>query len=262
MALDPILRRDRLVVALALSGVVALSWYYLWRGAGLDMPARDMSAAVLFPHLRPDVPGEMDAPWPLLVAMWWVMMVAMMTPGAAPLVLLYRRVLRHHARSATQTTLASTLLLCGYLATWFGFAVVAALVQQALQPTGLVSAMMWWSRSPLWSAALLAAAGAYQWSSWKQACLTQCRDPARFLAGRVRPGPYGAFALGVRHGAYCLGCCGLLMALLFVGGVMNVYWIAALSVLVLAEKVLAAGSSVSRITGLVLLAWSGATLIV
>ncbi len=122
--------------------------------------------------------------------------------------------------------------------------------------------MMLWSKSAALSAAVLAAAGLYQFSALKQACLAQCRGPVQFLTRHWRDGRAGAFLLGARHGAFCVGCCWLLMALLFVGGIMNLAWIAALSLLVLAEKTAPAGPLIGRLSGFVLLAWAAATLIV
>lgn len=260
MALEAVLRRERAVVGIGLGVLTGLAGWYVWHGAGMGMPAWDMTAAVLFPHRQPPVPGEMAAEWPLLVAMWWVMMIAMMTPGAAPLVLLHRRVIAH--RGAGSAAAASALLLAGYLVAWLAFALAATALQLALQPAGLLSGMMWWSRSAGLSAALLAVAGLYQFSPWKHACLSTCRQPARFLVEHAKPGVAAAFVLGLRHGAYCVGCCGALMALLFVGGVMNVLWIAALTVLVLLEKLAPGGARIARLVGGLLVAWAVATLAV
>jgi predicted metal-binding membrane protein len=187
----------------------------------------------------------------------------MMTPSATPLVLLHARgAERAQAAGGAPAWLASALLVAGYLAVWLVFAVAAAALQRALLPTGLLSPMMLWSRSALLSAAILGLAGVYQLSPLKRRCLTQCRGPVSFIARHWRPGLGGAFVMGARHGVWCVGCCWMLMALLFVGGVMNLAWIAALSVLVLVEKVAPGGERVSRVTGIVLLVWAGATLVV
>ena len=135
------------------------------------------------------------------------------------------------------------------------------MLQAALQPAGLLSAMMLWSKSALLSAAILAAAGLYQLSPLKRVCLAQCRSPVQFLARHWRPGRSGAFMIGFRHGAFCVGCCWTLMALLFVGGVMNLVWIALLTLLVLTEKLAPAGEAIGKATGVVLLVWAGATLL-
>lgn len=204
----------------------------------------------------------MDTGLPVVVLMWWVMMVAMMTPGAAPLMLLYGAVLRRHTPSAASATGPTAALLAGYLLVWLAFSVAAALLQKALEPTGLISEMMLWSRSATLSATVLALAGIYQFSSLKHACLAQCRSPVGFLTAYWRPGLVGSLALGVRHGAFCVGCCWMMMTLLFVGGIMNLVWIAALSLLVLAEKLLPAGAGAAKVSGGLMMSWAAATLLV
>lgn len=262
IAIEAVLRRERAVIAAGLAAVVALAWVYVWQGAGMGMSAIDMTTLTLFPHQQADVMGEMDSTWPVVVAMWWVMMIAMMTPSAAPLVLLYGRVLRHHAAPGQNAYLPSLLLLAGYLVVWLAFAVAAAALQKALQPAGLLSPMMLWSKSAAISAAALGAAGLYQLSDLKHACLAQCRSPVRFLTEHWRPGRFGSLVLGVRHGAYCVGCCWMLMALLFVGGVMNLIWIAMLTLFVLVEKLSPAGATIGKLSGSLLIVWAVATLLV
>jgi len=262
IGIESVLRRERAVIAAGLAAVVALAWVYVWDGAGMGMSAVDMTAWSLFPHLQAGVMGEMDSDWPVVIAMWWVMMIAMMTPSAAPLVLLYVLVLRRHAPPGQHAYLPSLLLLAGYLAVWLAFSVAAAALQKALQPAGLLSEMMLWSKSAALSATVLAAAGLYQFSSLKHACLAQCRSPVRFLTEHWRAGHFGSFVLGVRHGAYCVGCCWMLMALLFVGGVMNLIWIAVLTLVVLVEKLSPAGALIGKISGGLLIVWAIATLLV
>jgi predicted metal-binding membrane protein len=252
--------RETVVALICIAVVVALSWTWVWDGAGMGMPALEMTALTLFPHLQADSGGAMNPPLTAVILMWWVMMIAMMTPSAAPLVLLYRRVLHHH--EARNIALSMILLLAGYLAAWLAFSIGAALLQNALQPTGLMSEMMLWSKSATLSAVVLAAAGIYQLTPMKQACLTQCRSPAHFLTAHWRPGMAGSFLLGVRHGAYCVGCCWMLMAVLFVVGIMNLIWIGVLSLIVLAEKALPAGGRIGRAFGVVLICWSVATLLI
>jgi predicted metal-binding membrane protein len=262
IVLDDVLRRERVVTLVGMAALVGACGAYLWMGAGTGMSARDMTALALFPHRLADDMSAMAPSLATVIVMWWVMMIAMMTPAAAPLVLLYRRVLWHHGVNGSGAALTSTLLLAGYLAAWLAFSVGAAVLQMLLQPAGLISGMMWWSKSATLSALVLALAGVYQFSPLKRACLRQCRSPVRFLATCWRPGVVGSFVLGARHGAYCVGCCWLLMALLFVGGVMNVVWIVALSLIVLVEKVLPGGEQVGRALGVVLIAWAVATLLV
>jgi predicted metal-binding membrane protein len=255
---EALLRRERRVVAAALLVLVVLAWAYVVQGAGMGMSAWQMTSLSLFPHRQAEVPGEMPVAWPILIAMWWVMMIGMMTPSAAPLVLLYVRVLRAHSPGAGVGR-AAALLLAGYLAAWLGFSLAAAGLQQALQSLGWLSGMMLWSRSAWLSAAVLGLAGLYQLTAAKRACLTRCRSPVGFL---TRHGRGASFMLGLRHGAYCVGCCGLLMALLFVGGVMNLVWIAVLTAVVLVEKLLPAGTAFGRALGGLLLLWAVATLFV
>ncbi|XHS80462.1 DUF2182 domain-containing protein [Burkholderiaceae bacterium UC74_6] len=250
------------MLLIALGAIVALAWWFLWLGAGMGMPASEMTAALLFPHRYPGPPGDMNATWQIVLAMWWVMMIAMMTPAALPLVALYRRVLVHHRTPGWQVDGSSALLFAGYAGTWLAFSALATAVQFALQPAGFLSDMTLWSRSRWLSALVLAAAGGYQFSPWKQLCLSRCRNPASYLTRFAQHGALGALRLGVRHGAYCVGCCGLLMALLFVGGVMNLIWIAALSALVLCEKLLPGEQLTARVTGTLLLVWAAATLVV
>jgi predicted metal-binding membrane protein len=195
----------------------------------------------------------MEPGWPLVAAMWGAMMVAMMLPSAGPAILLFARVHRHSIETAAPPTLA---FLAGYLACWFGFSAFAAGVQLAL-----ASPMSMALESRAGSAALLIAAGAYQLSPLKDACLGRCRSPAEFITRHYRPGQWGAFRLGLLHGAYCVGCCWLLMALLFVGGVMNLAWIAGLTLLVAAEKLLPGGTWIARIAGIAMIGWGAAILV-
>ncbi|RPH45894.1 MAG: DUF2182 domain-containing protein [Lysobacterales bacterium] len=246
-------------------------------GAGLGMSAWDMTTLAMFPHQQaPDMMPDMNTgaaastptwglgAWALMIAMWWIMMIAMMTPSAAPTILLYARVHRHAlARGQVPDKLAPTsAFAAGYMLVWLGFSTVATALHWALERAGLVAAMMMGSRSRWLSAAVLIAAGLYQLSPLKNVCLAHCRTPASFLSRHWRPRALGALRLGAMHGAYCVGCCWLLMALLFVGGVMNLVWIAALAVLVLIEKALPAGQWVGRGVGVTLIGWGVATLVV
>jgi predicted metal-binding membrane protein len=241
-------------------------------GVGLGMSAWEMTTLALFPHQHArDVMPGMDmgaawgfATWALMIAMWWIMMIAMMTPSATPTILLYARVYRHAlVQGQIQDKLAPTgAFAAGYLLVWLGFAAAAATLHWALERTGLVSGMMMGSQSRLLSGVVLITAGVYQLSPLKNICLAHCRTPTSFLSRHWRPRALGALRLGVMHGGYCVGCCWLLMALLFVGGVMNLTWIAALAILVLIEKVLPPGQWVGRGVGIALIVWGVATLVV
>ena len=215
--------------------LVGLAWAYLLSGAG--MPAMtDMGAP----------PG-----FAMVAAMWWVMMIAMMTPAAAPTILLYAHVHRHSNRAESAPPTAA--FLAGYLLCWGGFAIVAAGLQSWLvHPVSMAIG------SSDASGALLIAAGLYQLTPFKEACLSRCRSPASFLSRHYEPGPSGAFRLGFLHGAYCVGCCWLLMALLFVGGVMNLVWVAGLTLLVAGEKLIPRGQWLARIAGIAMIAWGAA----
>jgi predicted metal-binding membrane protein len=188
----------------------------------------------------------------------------MMTPSAAPAILLYGRVRRHAGgRAPDARRVAPTgVFAAGYLLAWLGLSAAAVLLQWALARAGLISPGIMASRSRWLSAGLLVAAGAYQLSPFQNLCLSHCRAPAGFIARRWRPGVLGALRLGAWHGVYCVGCCWVLMGLLFVGGVMNLVWIAALTGLVLAEKVLPGGRRVAHGAGVLMLIWAAATLVV
>lgn len=227
----------------ALLALVILAWAYLLAGGGLLPSHGDMMRA---------------PPLAALIAMWWVMMVAMMVPSAAPTILLFGQV--HRARVADSQA-PTAAFLAGYLVCWLAFSLVISGVQLILTSSTLVSPMAIAIADPHSAGGLLVAAGLYQLSPLKQACLGRCRSPAAFLARYYRPGLAGALAMGVRHGAYCVGCCWLLMALLFVGGVMNFAWIAALTLLVAGEKFLPGGDWLARIAGAALVAWGAILLL-
>lgn len=188
--------------------------------------------------------------WVIMLLMWWVMMIAMMIPSASPVILLYARVQRHANRQQGTSLVHTASFLLGYLLAWLMFSVMATLLQWILEQAGLVHQMMMWSTNDALSVFFLLAAGAYQLSPIKQVCLEHCRSPAQFLSGRWRQGKSGALQLGLQHGLYCVGCCWFLMLLLFVGGAMNLVWIAGLAILVLLEKLLPGGRLFSWMTGL------------
>lgn len=268
-AFERLLRRDRTITLAALSALCALAWLYIVAGAGLGMSMWEMTTLALFPHQHAqDMPGEPMAwaptLWVLMIVMWWIMMIAMMTPSAAPTILLYARVHRHELeRGKIQDNSAATgAFAAGYMFVWLGFAVAATTLHWALERAGFVSAMMMGSSSRWLSGGVLIAAGVYELLPLKNVCLAHCRSPASFLSRHWRPHAAGALRLGAMHGAYCVGCCWMLMALLFVGGVMNLAWIAALAILVLIEKVLPAGQWVSRGAGIALIGWGVVTLVV
>ena len=234
-----------------------LSWFYLVDGAGTGMSSTAMST-LAFP---PPVGSSEGVEWSwrytfIMAAMWWVMMIAMMLPSAAPTILLYARVYRHNSEDSHNAA-PTAAFLAGYLSSWLWFSLIATLLQWWLEQLGLVHSMMMWSSNHLLSAGFLLLAGAYQFSPLKQACLVHCRSPASYLSSHWLPGHSGALQMGFRHGIYCIGCCWSMMLLLFVGGVMNLFWIAGLALLVMAEKLLPGGVWLSRLSGAAMLLTAG-----
>src|SRR5215475_13743901 len=219
-AIEAMLRRDRAIVAAALVIMAALAWAYVWwLAADMDMSGMDMSGFRMIPAGM-DLMMPATAPWNAVVfvfAMWAVMMIGMMTPSATPMILIYARVGRQAARQGTPLA-ASSYFASGYLLTWIGFALVATSAQWALDRAALLTPMMA-GASDMFSGTVLIAAGVYQWTPLKDACLRQCQSPLLFIQrhGGFRSDLLGTLALGARHGAYCIGCCWVLMALLFVG---------------------------------------------
>lgn len=232
------LSRDGLIVAAALVAAILLAWVWLLR--------TDAAMAGMAAHAMPVEPWSAGYLLPAFT-MWALMMVAMMLPSAAPMILL-------HARLSGGGAARTIVFASSYLLVWTGFSALAALLQAALLDLDLVSAMALRAGEPALAAALLAAAAAYQLSGAKAACLDQCRSPIQFILRYRSPGLDGAIRLGLAHGLYCLGCCWALMLLLFVGGVMNLAFVAALALLVLAEKTFPQRWHLSRWTALALFA--------
>jgi predicted metal-binding membrane protein len=253
-AIENVLRRDRIVVAAALLMITGTAWaYVLWLAADMDMGGMDMTGLRMIPAGM----GLMEpaaAPWTgiefaFVLAMWAFMMIGMMAPSAAPMILIYSRVGRQ-ALERGRPWAATGWFVAGYLLAWTFFAIVATAAQWALQRAALLDATMT-STNRVFSGVVLLAAGLYQLTPIKNACLHQCQAPLAFIQryGGFRKSAFGSLALGLRHGAYCVGCCWVLMALLFVTGVMNVIWIAALTIFVLLEKIIPAGRLLSLVAG-------------
>lgn len=240
------LQRQRWISAAGLALIAALAWAYLVSGIGAVPMPMQMGDRVMWEPW-----GAKD--WLLTFAMWAVMMTAMMLPPAAPMILLFVGL---HERQQPGAALGPTWsFLAGYLLVWTGFAAAATSAQWGLHSAALLSPMLKAS-SPYLAAGLLLAAGAYQWTPLKLRCLARCRQPLGFLMTEWRAGTGGALRMGLRHGLFCTGCCWALMALLFVGGVMNLLWVALLSAYVLLEKVLPGGAILGRVAGAALLAWA------
>ncbi len=249
--LEKTLRRDRLIVMTGLATVVALAAVYTVAGVGMSMSALSMTQMAL------NLPGMMMEPavWSpyyagLIFLMWWVMMIAMMVPSATPMILLYTAVVRKRT-SLDAPFVAVACFLAGYLAVWGAFSLLAMALQWGLEALGTVTGMMEIANAPI-AGGVLILAGLYQLTPLKKACLKHCQHPLIFLLHHWKPGGAGAFRMGAEHGIYCLGCCWILMALLFVGGIMNLLWIAGIAIYVGVEKLAAGHRWVTVVTGIVL----------
>jgi predicted metal-binding membrane protein len=244
--LESLVRRERALTLGALAVLVALAWIYFVR-LGRNMTAMAGMGMAVDPWTARDAA--------LAAAMWATMMVAMMLPAAAPMILMFTGLNRRRRERGERRHVDTPLFVLGYLVIWSAFSIAAAAAQWGLQRAALLGddAM---AATPFVAAALLLVAAIYQVTPLKYACLARCRTPLGFLMTEWREGAAGAFVMGLRHGLFCLGCCWALMALLFVGGVMNLTWVAALTVFVLIEKLIPAGRLVSWPSAMLLLAWA------
>lgn len=243
--IEEILRRDRLAVLSGLTVITLLAWTYLAYLAW-DMQHMDMEMAM------PQMQAWGAVEYLLMFLMWTVMMAAMMIPSAAPMILMFAGVNRKR-REQDRPYVPTAVFVAGYLTVWTAFSAAATLVQGALHQAALLSSMMV-STSPVLGGGLLLAAGVFQWTPLKRACLDHCRSPLSVILSEWREGTQGAFVMGLRHGAYCVGCCWFLMVLLFVAGVMNLLWVAAIAVFVLIEKAAPQGVWAGRAAGVALIA--------
>ena len=248
--LEAALRRDRYIVLAGLLTITLLAWAYLfYLSPGMSsMDSLGEWNAMAMPGVGIGF-GPVDMV--LMFLMWAVMMVGMMVPSAAPLILAFANINRRR-REVGNPYVPTVIFLSGYLLVWAGFSVAATAAQIALVLAILASSSV---DSSLIGGVLLLAAGAFQLSPLKSVCLRHCRTPVGFITNDWREGRLGALLMGLHHGGYCLGCCWALMGLLFLLGVMNLLWIAALAAFVLVEKVVPAGEWVGRAAGVGLLAW-------
>ena len=262
--IDRALQRQQWIIGACLVLIVALAWAWLLQtGTWTLVPPKSdpMSAMPGMAGMQMSPPTDALAVGYLFstFVMWFLMMTAMMLPSAAPMVLLYARVAQNV--KAQGRVLAPTLLFVGvYLAIWAAFSLLAAIAQALLVSSGAVSATSLALGDRRIAGALLIAAGLYQLTPLKRACLESCRAPLSFVTRHWRPDWQGAILLGLRHGIYCLGCCWLLMGLLFIGGVMSLVWVAALAVVVLIEKIAPFGRQAGMLAG-ALAALAGAALL-
>jgi predicted metal-binding membrane protein len=234
---------DRIVIWGGLAGITGLAWLYLVR-----MPMTSAGLGGFCARIASAVPPRITDLW-LNFMMWAVMMVAMMVPSASPMILMYARIERGRKDARAHEV---WLFAAGYIVVWTIFSVGATAGQLALQRATLLTGGL--TATPLVSGVILAAAGIYQLTPLKDACLGRCRSPMGFFMTEWRDGAVGAFRMGLNHGSVCVGCCWMLMALLFVMGVMNLLWVAAISVLVLIEKATPFGRSIARASGMAMIA--------
>jgi predicted metal-binding membrane protein len=283
--LEAVCQRDRAIVIAGLFVVIALAWMYILMDAGMGMTAFKMSSgtfsgqssemAMPSHQSRPGATSGQDggammrqahmammqpAVWTsgyavAMFVMWWVMMMAMMLPSASPMILIVARVNRTQ-KAQGGPFVPTSIFAAGYLVAWGVFSLLATGCQWGLERVGLLSAMLG-STSALFGGLVLVVAGVYQCTPLKHACLRHCRNPFQFVTHHWHTGTLGALRMGMAHGAFCLGCCWFLMALLFVGGIMNLYWIIGLALFVLLEKTMPGGHWFSSAAGVGLMLWGG-----
>ena len=256
--LSTILNHENLIVGSALFLLALLAWISMaWFAGQMQAPAPGISD---MPGMDMGAMTPVFAPWSaahvfFIFAMWSVMMVGMMTPSASPMILIYGQVARQ-AQTLGRTFAPPGWFALGYLFSWTLFAAAATAAQYGFERAALLTPMLA-TANKFVSGGVFIAAGLYQWTPLKDSCLTQCRAPLAFVQrhGGFQPTPLGSLRLGARHGVYCVGCCGALMALLFVAGVMNLLWIAGLMIFVLLEKLAPGGRLLGRVAGIVAVAW-------
>ena len=249
-AAEVLLRRDRLIVWAGLLFIIAISWAYtIYLAISMQNMDMGMGMEMAMPNQQTWGAAEFVA----MFVMWTVMMVAMMTPSASPMVLTYARIMRNS--HPDESPVASTwMFLLGYLLVWTAFSALAVVAQWGLHSAALLSPMMI-TTSAVLGGVLLIAAGIFQFTPLKHTCLHHCRSPIGYLMTEWQDGRRGALAMGLKHGNYCVGCCWLLMALLFVAGVMNLLWVAFIAAYILIEKVVPGGHWVGRAFGVVAIVW-------
>lgn len=265
---ETVLRRDRSVVLIGLGTIVVLSWAYLvYLAWGMSsMMAMDMGDTSMAMGMAMDMSTNMGMemamptvqPWGaldywLMFVMWAVMMFAMMTPSAAPMVLTYTKISGRQGDDL-KPVWGTAVFFFGYLLIWTLFSAAVTLTQGGLHAATLLSPMME-TTSPILGGIILIAAGVFQFTPLKQACLSHCRTPLGYFMTEWRAGKWGALVMGARHGTFCVGCCWLIMALLFVAGVMNLLWIVVIAAYVLLEKVLPNGHKISWAFGVLMIGW-------
>jgi predicted metal-binding membrane protein len=244
--MERLLQREELIVLCCLAVVILISWaYMLHMGWGMSGTGMEITLACLAQW----GPGDIAHSF----IMWAIMMVAMMFPSATPMILMFTTVNQRHGE--TQRPLVPTgLFVLGYFLVWTAYSALAAMAQYGLHVSALLTHNLVIT-SPLLGGVLLVAAGVFQWTPFRDACMSKCRSPLGFLMAAWREGRLGALIMGLKHGLNCVGCCWLLMVLSFVLGIMNIVWMAIVTVFMLVEKAYPKSQWVSRTTGLILAAW-------
>ena len=262
--LSTVLEKDNLIVYLSIILIIIITGVYTIFGIGMPMSAIEMTKmSGIF-----SIPSSMDMDmnmgsnnmnmgWSFSMAismflMWWLMMIAMMTPSAAPTLLLFHN-LKRIGSERNRALYYTYFFLSGYLIVWALFSLIACILHKFFDNSSITDIGMMQIRSIQFSGTLLIAAGIYQFTPLKNACLEKCRTPIDFLSSNNRKGAKGSFIMGAHHGLFCLGCCWALMALLFVGGVMNLFWITGLALYVLIEKIIIKARWLDKIMGLILI---------
>ena len=279
--LSTVLEKDNLIVYLSIILIIIITGVYTIFGIGMPMSAIEMtkmSGIFSIPssmdmdmnmgsnNMNMDMgSNNMNMGWSFSMAismflMWWLMMIAMMTPSAAPTLLLFHNLKR--IGSERKRALSYTyFFLSGYLIVWAIFSLIACILHKFFDNSSITDIGMMQIKSIQFSGTLLIAAGIYQFTPLKNACLEKCRTPIDFLSSNNRKGAKGSFIMGAHHGLFCLGCCWALMALLFVGGVMNLFWITGLALYVLIEKIIIKAGWLDKIMGLILIFFGTSLLI-
>ena len=272
--LSTVLEKDNLIVYLSIFLIVIITGLYTIFGIGMPMSAIEMTKMSGIFSMSSSMEMNMNMGsnnmdmknrWSISMAismflMWWLMMIAMMTPSAAPTLLLFHN-LKKIGSEGKKALSYTYLFLFGYLIIWAIFSLIACIIHKFFDNSSITDAAMMQLNSVQFSGILLITAGVYQFTPLKNACLEKCRTPIDFLSSNNRKGAKGSFIMGAHHGLFCLGCCWALMALLFVGGVMNLFWITGLALYVLIEKIIIKAGWLDKIMGLILIFFGTSLLI-
>jgi len=281
--LSIVLEKDNLIVYLSIFLIVIITGLYTIFGIGMSMSAIEMTKMSGIFSMSSSMEMNMNMGsnnmdmnmgsnnmdmknrWSISMAMsmflmWWLMMIAMMTPSAAPTLLLFHN-LKKIGSEGKKALSYTYLFLFGYLIIWAIFSLIACIIHKFFDTSSITDAAMMQLKSVQFSGILLITAGIYQFTPLKNACLERCRTPIDFLSSNNRKGAKGSFIMGAHHGLFCLGCCWALMALLFVGGVMNLFWITGLALYVLIEKIIIKAGWLDKIMGLILIFFGTSLLI-